>query len=210
MAILLPTANAIFYEIPKTGTTWVRAALADSGVRYIEAMPRHGLPCEYCGHFDLAAATLRQPDAWLESYWKVFLRKPDFWERNTWPLHRLFPDRQPRSFAALVAWIIRYRPALVSEIFAAYCGVPGAPLVDAVMRQERLSADLAGILGGLGYDVGRARLERTPRQNVAPADGGGGLEWGGLRDRFLAGCGETALSGSSIRGLRVQVPSASL
>ena len=173
MAIRLTDTDCVIYEIPKTGTTFVKKVLEACGIPFIHdeapivrCCPRHA-PW-WC--YEPAAkkvCIVRHPVHWYESFYRyhkfgtnvgrygIPLDKLVF-EPTTWYPHRLFWHREGEFGMPFDVWIERvmlFYPAAYTRIVDAFVGPLGFDAMDEVMRTETLAEDLLSLLSRLGYDL---------------------------------------------------------
>lgn len=134
--------RCVFLHVPKTGGTWAIDALGRQGlVRARITAPdgsTHPTLATLRQVTDLPViAAVRDPVAWLRSFWRFFLARN--W-RDAVPPH---PGFEPLlvmatpSFPEFAARYLKRRPGYVSELLAQY-----ADGADWVCRQEELLGDL--------------------------------------------------------------------
>ncbi|PXX57629.1 tetratricopeptide repeat protein [Nocardia tenerifensis] len=163
MAIYLPATDTLLLEVPKTGSKWLRAAVAAGGVEHRQVGPE-----SWRGHGDLTvhpephamvACFVRDPVRWYRSYfaWRT--------ERGWRPRYEL--DRL--CAADTFTWFVRRAattlPGFLSGFYRRYTGPPCAP-IDFVGRTERLADDLVRLLRLAGADFDEAALRATPPVNT--------------------------------------------
>ncbi|HEV2150655.1 MAG TPA: tetratricopeptide repeat protein [Longimicrobiaceae bacterium] len=163
MAIYLPRTDSILLEVPKTGSKWLREAVARAGVPSEQVGPP-----EWRGHGDLGvhgrgfrfiACFVRNPLTWYGSYFVYRM------EKNGWRPHLLL-DRTCASdtFRGFVRNAATRIPGVVSDTYARYAGQADDP-VHFVGRQESLADDLVRALRMAGEEFDEAALRATPRVN---------------------------------------------
>lgn len=175
MALYLEQSDAVFLEVPKTGTTWVRSALRDLGIAYHVITPiagvtrRHGLRAHVPVQARFWFATVRHPLAWLRSWYsfQASLGWPEH-EPDLWHPQRCLSWCAADSFPQFVRRVLIREPGHVSRMYEWYVGPEGSPCVDAVARQETLADDLARILSKLGHEVSLEQLKAVRDQNCSP------------------------------------------
>ena len=191
VAVWLPELDAVFLHIPKAGGTWVKAALAASGLRCEPAggAGDHQLPDAY-RKAGKRFAFVRHPLTWLESAWRGLHGSwpnrrdvPPLHRERTWsPIRNLTYLAGDADFNGFVETLLANQPGFVTRMYEAYIGPPGYPRVDWVGRKESLGADLQTILTGLGW---RGSLAIVPPANEGPP--GPAPVWHPvLQSRFLA------------------------
>lgn len=171
MALLLP--HSIFFHIPKTGGTWVRAAVKNAGIPSNEVFTTlgtqrvepdklfHARPdqLERQGHFRFAF--VRHPASMYRSYWsyKIRLGPKGYNDFDTKYMHEEFP--------VFVRAVLKDLP-WVSHQLRWYTGY-FAERLDFVGKQERLADDLVRALRRAGEDFDEDALRSTPRMNESSA-----------------------------------------
>lgn len=175
MAIELIKANAVFYEIPKTGTTFMREALTSLGVAWRDAphiagvCPRHSLPQHYLGNFAYRFCSVRHPLTWYESYFHNHVRekrkKAVVFSPGTWYWHAALGEETGEDFNAWMRWCVEHEPAFVTRVYEAFCGPFGRNELDCALRREDLAAGLARVLRELGYGDFHEELRKFPPVN---------------------------------------------
>jgi len=173
MALILPRSAMI--HVPKTGGSWCHQALFDQGillgVLHSPANDPHPFPATVRaaigddGRF--LFAFVRQPLAWLESYWaSAYMAGGLGVERHRMsasPWHEIAACEGPTFLGFITAYLQRC-PGEVSRLYAHYTSG-----VTFVGRQERLLEDLEVALGRAGESVDYPRLRATPRINQQAA-----------------------------------------
>lgn len=164
MALHFPRSNALLLLVPKTGSTWIRAQVAELGLAVETvgdpAMRDHDLLASYDRtRYRYIGAFVRDPVEWYRSYWAY--RTERGW-RPQYPL-----DRHCRSaeFRTFVRRAVSALPGALGNIYDSYVGRPGEE-VDFVGRQERLAEDFARFLRLIGEEVDEAHLRRPVRVNA--------------------------------------------
>lgn len=97
MALVLP--NSVFIHVPKTGGSWVRAAIANTGMRCEESGPFD--VHDHYGVFDLPAHLVR------DRFTFGFVRHPVDWIKSRWAWGMLsgFAEKIQREPAAMGHWM---------------------------------------------------------------------------------------------------------
>ncbi|WP_433654246.1 hypothetical protein ACQPW1_26505 [Nocardia sp. CA-128927] len=163
MAIYLPATDTLLLEVPKTGSKWLRAAIAAAGVEHRQVGPE-----SWRGHGDLTvhpephvmvACFVRDPARWYRSYfaWRT--------ERGWRPKYDLDRLCAADSFTWFVRRSATTLPGFLGGFYRRYTGPPGAQ-VDFVGRTERLADDLVRLLRLAGADFDEAALRATPPANT--------------------------------------------
>lgn len=159
MAILVKPANTIIYEIPKTGTTWIREVLKRMKIEHVylktpnRACDRHSPWWAY----DLSLiepkpyqiAVVRHPMHWYESYWAYSLRRRDTGLQGGWHIRKYLHFDSLHvydNYEKWVEYVLREHPAIYTRIVESFCGPCGYHMMDAVIKQEELAEQLATFL----------------------------------------------------------------
>jgi hypothetical protein len=169
MALLLP--YSIFFHIPKTGGTWVRAAIKNAGIPADEICRAfgdapvepvklfHARPDDISRQGPCTFAFVRHPVTYYQSYWahKMRIGKEHY---------NGFDEKYMRDdFEAFVRAVLPDGP-WVTKLFVCYVGHYG-DVLDYVGKQERLADDLVHVLRLAGEDFDEDKLRMTPRVNEA-------------------------------------------
>jgi hypothetical protein len=164
--LLLP--RAVFLHVPKTGGSWVGAALRAAGVRFdeylIEGDP-HGDP-SYCPRPDaFKFAFVRHPLDVYRSYWRFKMDRFD--GRRPWDAQNPF-DRDCASpdFDEFVRKVVEQYPGWCSRMFEDYVG-PATREIEFVGRFERLRQDLVRALTLAGERFDERAIMTTPPENAS-------------------------------------------
>jgi len=168
------TNHCIIYHIPKTGGTWVKAALKNAGIYYrstrltkggnvpFNLKEAHGTPDNTIERFKknrLAVTFIRQPVGWYQSYWSFRSRKGARRDEK-FPADGLWSD----NFDEFVNNVLdAYPQGFVSHLYQFYTGD-----VQFIGKQERLADDLVTALEYAGEEFDEAALRATPRRNISP------------------------------------------
>src|SRR6185312_5410908 len=119
MALLFRRSNALLLLVPKTGSTWIRAKVAELGLDVAEvgdpAMREHDL----LAHFDRAryacvGAFVRNPIDWYRSYWAYRM------ERGWRPQYALDAQCQSENFETFVRLAVSTLPGALGNIYNSY------------------------------------------------------------------------------------------
>lgn len=168
------TAKVIFYQIPKTGGTWVRVAMRNAGLRlnYCQGSDKHefDLRRDHAtpnvihqrykpSHFSFCF--VRHPVNWYQSFWSYRMKTRRFWNRR-FPPDRYWSD----DFDKFVSNVLSAFPdGFVTALYQYYVDD-----VDYVGRQETLADNLVEALHLGGETFDEVSLRATPPQNVVASD----------------------------------------
>lgn len=180
MAIKLEDQSVAFYEIFKTGTTFVREALNAANIKYKNMIPLSHFQkdilkkpdYEKCGYYrhspwwaykyvQTKYCIVRHPIPWYESVWKFFKDfkscnvQLSYWQRLT------ITGKQPTTlddsekviepdFNDFIQRIIEKHPAIYTSMVEQFVGSDYS-LMNKVIKTETLNQDLYKILVKLGY-----------------------------------------------------------
>lgn len=176
MALLLP--QSVFFHIPKTGGTWVRAAIAKAGIPVNEicnvrdwskAGPLlrhhvfHAKPHEVAAQGRFGFAFVRHPLSWYRSLWAFHTHHGK--DSGVVPGPRL---QDNPSFHEFIGRILREGHPLQTVQLRDYTGGNGK-MLEAVGRQESLTDDLVRILREAGETFDEAAIRALPPVNVVAA-----------------------------------------
>jgi tetratricopeptide (TPR) repeat protein len=143
MAIHMPETDTLLLEVPKTGSTWLTAALAAAGVNH-----RQIGPARWRGHGDLTvhpeshaivACFVREPISWYRSYFAYRI------EHGWRPKYTLDHLCESDSFTSFVRSACTQLPGFLAGLYARYAGRPERQ-VTFVGRTEHLADDLVRLL----------------------------------------------------------------
>lgn len=165
MAVLLTKTNTLVLHIPKCGGTFIESAIRMRDIPHLipppigGECPRHGTKRNY----RRAARTIcfvRDPDAWIESWWRFFQCPPVFGRSVIYPyIDEIVPAHHEAGtgFDSLVRVCVRKYPGLVNRIFDRYRtgGVECFSVVD-------IDAKIAE-----AAEVDVERIRTVPLQNVS-------------------------------------------
>jgi hypothetical protein len=160
--------NAVFLHVPKTGGTWVRAAVRASGVAFEEYFvdgDQHG-DLSYCPHPDkFKFAFVRHPYTLYRSYWRFKMGR--FGNAAQWdPRNPFDADCAACSFEQFVCNVLAKYPGWCSRMFEDYTGVRDHQ-IEFVGRFESLADDLVSALRLAGEEFDEALIRQTPAANVS-------------------------------------------
>lgn len=182
MAIYIPSANSVIYEIPKTGTSWVRKVLETLCVehRFLKtpnnSCDRHSpwWAYEVEKYRDVDKYTIvRHPMHWYESYWAYSVPRRDTGLQHGWHLRkRLHFDglHVHDNYIRWVRYVLDQHPAIYTRMVESFCGPAEFPLTD-VFKQENLFEDLREFLiqkvPGMDRDIINEEMKEIPPVNVS-------------------------------------------
>ncbi len=163
MALYLPETDALILEVTKTGSKWVRSAVANAQVRHQQVGPPglrgHGDLALHGRGFRFIACFVRHPLSWYRSYWAY--RTERGW-RPRFNLDRLCRSDDLVTFVRNAATRL---PGMLTAHYEAYAG-PETDPIHFVGRQERLADDLVMALRLAGERFDEERLRATPPVNT--------------------------------------------
>ena len=155
--------NAVFLHVPKTGGTWVKAAVTNAAIEFEEYIVDgdvHG-DLSYCPFRDrFIFAFVREP---LSLYaWSWRFKASGGWDpRNPFDVHCAAP-----SFVGFVENVLRLEPAWCSRMFEDYVG----PRTDEIGFVGRFESLVDGLVRGLqlsGETFDERAIRDTPPSNVS-------------------------------------------
>jgi hypothetical protein len=191
VSLHLVSANALFLHIPKTGGSWVEAALKRCGIEtaYAPAAPgvtwRHHLMSDMTRSYARTFAFVRHPISWYESWWKFQAKHWHRFEEGVWHPQRVLEACADDDFNGFIRRCLEREPGYVSRMYEWYLGPPGRSFVEMIGRYERLADDLVAVLRSLGYVFSETTLREQPPENVSPKECGEPIWDEGLRRRIL-------------------------
>ena len=156
--------NAVFLHVPKTGGTWVKAAVANAGIEFDEYIVDgdiHG-DLSYCPSKDrFIFAFVREPLSLYQAYWR-FKMMVGWDPRNPFDMATQAP-----SFDAWVENVLRLEPAWCSRMFEDYVGRTTAEQINFIGRYESLTDDLVEALRMAGMSFDEQAIRTTPPVNIS-------------------------------------------
>ncbi len=156
--------NAVFLHVPKTGGTWVKAAVSNAGIEFEEYLVDgdiHG-DLSYCPFRDrFIFAFVREPLSVYQAYWR-FKTMVGWDQRNPFDMDCAAP-----TFHTFVENVLRLEPAWCSRMFEDYVGRTVADEISFVGRYEALADDLVRALGMIGASFDEPALRATPPVNMS-------------------------------------------
>jgi hypothetical protein len=148
-----------FLHTPKTGGEWVRAAVRQAGVTFVECRPPH-VHVDHCpGQGMFTIAFVRHPWTWWRSYW-LYKRS------NGWDLKNPFDiECMDNRFENFLCNVLDKAPGYCSQAFSYFAGTPDNE-IDFVGRFEDLINDFVRGLQAAGEPFDEDKLRSTPPRNV--------------------------------------------
>lgn len=159
------TRKGVFLHIPKTGGTWVKAAIEKAGLAVDHADDYHAdlskIRNDVRSQGKILFAFVRHPVEWVRSYWafrKETRRFNDAFDPMVWA----------EEFDVFSRRVVAFEPrGMINVHFDRYIGPPGDRIL--VGLQENLVEDLILILGLIGEDFDPEVIRSTPRQRDSAA-----------------------------------------
>jgi hypothetical protein len=156
--------NAVFLHVPKTGGTWVKAAVANAGIEFDEYIVDgdiHG-DLSYCPYKDrFIFAFVREPLSLYQAYWRFKIMVG--WDsRNPFDM-----STQAPAFESWVEKVLQLEPAWCSRMFEDYVGRTPADQISFIGRYESLTDDLVRALRMAGMSFTEQAIRATPPVNVS-------------------------------------------
>jgi len=157
MALLLQHCR--FLHTPKTGGTWVRAALKNSGIILAETETAH-VEFDQCpGRGLFTIAFVRHPWTWWKSYW-LYKRSHGWGFENRFDLRCM--DNQ---FERFMLKVLEKTPGHCTNVFQRFVGQHDRQ-VDFVGAYENLVGDMVTALVLAGEPFDEQRLRHTKVRNA--------------------------------------------
>lgn len=161
----LLTPKTRFLHAPKTGGTWVTAALAAAGVPCQPLWMRFGSGRR--GH-----AALEQTQAYQDRFTFAFVRHPlelyrSRWAASVtvgWPHDRALHYARSDDFATFVTRVIDHEPGYLTRHLEQFTGPPDRP-ISFIGRYESLVEDLVRALTEAGEDFDEVALRAVAPTN---------------------------------------------
>jgi hypothetical protein len=156
--------QAVFLHVPKTGGTWVKAAVTNAGIpceEYVVDEDIHG-DLSYCPHRDrFIFAFVREPLTLYQAYWR-------FKMTAGWDQRNPFDECcQAPVFTEFVENVLRGEPAWCSRMFEDYVGRTREEEISFVGRFESLADDLVRALRMAAIPFDERAIRSTPPINVS-------------------------------------------
>ena len=165
---MLILRNAVFLHVPKTGGTWIKAAIANTGIGYEEYLvdgDPHG-DLSYCPVRDrFTFAFVREPLSLYQSYWRYKMGRSNM--TTDWDARNPFDVKcAAATFEGFVENVLLFEPAWCSRMFEDYVG-PSTDEIDFVGRFECLTRDLGRALHLSRTSFDERAILNTPALNVS-------------------------------------------
>jgi len=155
--------NAVFLHVPKTGGSWVKAAVTNARLEFEEYIVDgdvHG-DLSHCPDRDrFIFAFVREPLSLYRSYWR-YKMTAGWDDRNPFDTDCAAP-----SFRAFVENVLRLEPAWCSRMFQDYVGPPDDE-INFVGRFESLADDLVRVLQMVGETFDEQAIRNTSPVNIS-------------------------------------------
>ncbi|TRX02896.1 sulfotransferase family 2 domain-containing protein [Candidatus Methylobacter oryzae] len=160
---MLILQNSVFLHYPKTGGTWVRNAIAASGINCdnfaIDENIHLGLKeCPYQDKFKFTF--VRHPVNLYRSYWQY--KMTHGWDEK----NPLDINCQSGCFQEFVRRVLDQYPGCYSKSFLDFIGHPDHE-IEFIGRNENLVEDLITALRNAGETFDENAIKTFPRQNVS-------------------------------------------
>lgn len=166
--------RTIIYHVPKTGGTWVKAAMKAAGIRCygvqditnshpFNLLRKHATP-DVAPSDKFSICFVRRPIPWYISYWSFRCSGPR--RDMKFPADRLLSE----DFDEFVNNVLdAYPSGFVTALYQYYTGEDYRK-VDFIGRQENLAHDLTVGLTLAGEDFDEVALRNTPPINQSQAE----------------------------------------
>lgn len=177
MTIRLTNTNTAFYEIPKTGSTFIREALTRVNISYELMSPYSYFQSDPPPIYEIGSkdytnvgyyrhspwwaypyikdkyCIVRHPISWYESFWKFFMSlKPEARFMGFFS-DFLLPDNEiENSFSDFINRIINHHPSMYTRMIESFIGPNQYNIMTEILKTENLNNDLIQVLKNLGYD----------------------------------------------------------
>jgi len=195
--------NAIFLHVPKTGGSWVRRILLDTGL-FIRSIGRPHADVDRVfgpvttkkreilryyfkccigaspGEKPFLFCFVRHPLSWYESWFKFMGTAEKNWKLlgdendiSKWHPQSCLNGLDSRDFNTFVRNVVKKRPGYVTEMFSRYT----CPPVAFIGKQENLTDDLITVLNRLDLDFDEDYIRTHPKINVSSAGENDNVIW---------------------------------
>lgn len=165
MAVYFPNTNSLLLLPPKTGSTWLRAALEEANVFHIllgpEQLRGHGRLALYGREFKFIGAFVRHPISWYHSYWR-YRNSNSSWDAR-WIIDS---DCRSSDFDQFLALACSLHPGYITNLFSEFTGSPDKP-IDYIGKSECLAQGLLEFLQKLGEKFDPVAIECLSPKNVS-------------------------------------------
>jgi hypothetical protein len=160
--------EAVFLHVPKTGGTWVKAAVTNAGLEFEEYFVEgdaHG-DLSYCPFRDrFIFAFVREPLSLYRSYWRYKMGQSGM--TTNWDAQNPFDvEYAAPTFEGFVENVLRLEPGWCSRMFEDYVGPPTCE-INFVGRFESLVDDLVQALRMTGATFDERAIRATSPINVS-------------------------------------------
>ena len=185
MSVWLPSSDALFLHIPKTGGCWVEEVLPYIGVPTEQPATLPGVSYRHClvsmfqRQHPFVFTFVRHPLRWYESWWKFQAGKWPVHEPGVWHPQRSLEICRSDDFNQFIRLCIDHEPGYVSRMYEWYIGPVGFQYVKFIGRQENLADDLIEVLQLLGHEFDEQKLRQFAPFNVSACEC---ALWSGIPD----------------------------